>query len=198
VTPEEFDALFDSFRSAVFRLEALPAYAGQEDDRMHAFYLGEPLPERSVRTEPWLARIAMTTITERKSWIRVRVVDEPLTEFQRYQLEPYRESQAAGEQILIVARAELGDAGEDFWLFDAGAPDARGVLMHYDEDHNWVGADLVTDPAAGGHAGSAATGGAREGGSPEHVPREDARWLKRPVSASSSAPNSARPVSSPA
>jgi hypothetical protein len=148
VTPEEFDALFDSFRSAVFRLEALPAYAGQEDDRMHAFYLGEPLPERSVRTEPWLARIAMTTITERKSWIRVRVVDEPLTEFQRYQLEPYRESQAAGEQILIVARAELGDAGEDFWLFDAGAPDARGVLMHYDEDHNWVGADLVTDPAA--------------------------------------------------
>lgn len=33
--------------------------------------------------------------------------------FQRYQLEPYRESQAAGEQILVAARAELSDAGED-------------------------------------------------------------------------------------
>jgi hypothetical protein len=147
VTPEDFDALFDSFRSDVFRLEALPAYAGEEDDRLEAFYSGRPLPERSVRTEPWLARIALTTITEYKSWLRVRVVDEPMTEFQRYQLEPYRESQAAGEQIRIVTRAALGDVGPDFWLFDAGTADARGIVMHYSDDYRWLGADLVTDPA---------------------------------------------------
>lgn len=146
MTPEEFDALFDSFRSDVFRLEGLPAYAGEEDDRLHAFYAGQPLPERSVRTEPWLARIALTTITEDKSWMRVRVVDEPMTEFQRYQLEPYRESQAAGEQIRIVTRAELGDSGPDFWLFDAGTADARGIVMHYSDDYRWLGADLITDP----------------------------------------------------
>jgi uncharacterized protein DUF6879 len=145
VTPEDFDALFDSFRSDVFRLEALPAYAGEEDERVEAFYSGQPLPERSVRTEPWLARIALTTITEHKSWLRVRVVDEPMTEFQRYQLEPYRESQAAGEQIRIVSRAELGDDGPDFWLFDAGTADARGIVMHYSDDYRWLGADLVTD-----------------------------------------------------
>jgi uncharacterized protein DUF6879 len=146
MTPEDFDALFDSFRSDVFRLEALPAYAGEEDDRLRAYYSGQPLPERSVRTEPWLARIALTTITEHKSWLRVRVVDEPMTEFQRYQLEPYRESQAAGEQIRIVLRAELDDDGPDFWLFDAGTADARGIMMHYSDDYRWLGADLVTDP----------------------------------------------------
>lgn len=146
MTPEDFDALFNAFRSDVFRLEALPAYAGEEDDRLAAFYSGRPLPERSVRTEPWLARIALTTITERKSWMRVRVVDEPMTEFQRYQFEPYRESQAAGEQIRVVTRSELGDAGPDFWLFDAGTADARGIVMHYSADYRWLGADLVTDP----------------------------------------------------
>jgi uncharacterized protein DUF6879 len=145
VTPEDFDALFDSFRLSVFRLEALPAYAGEEDDRLHAFYAGRPLPERSVRTEPWLARIALTTITEHKTWTRVRVVDEPMTDFQRYQMEPYKESQAAGEQIRIVTRAELGDTGPDFWLLDAGTPHARGVVMHYSPDYRWLGADLVTD-----------------------------------------------------
>lgn len=146
MTPEEFDALFDSFRHDVFRLEGLPAYAGEEDDRLQAFYSGQPMPERSVRTEPWLARIALTTITEHKSWLRVRVVDEPMTEFQRYQLEPYRESQAAGEQIRIVTRAELGDNGPDFWLFDGGTGDARGIVMHYSDDYRWLGADLITDP----------------------------------------------------
>lgn len=148
MTPEDFDALFDSFRSTVFRLEALPAYAGEEDDRLHAFYAGRALPERSVRTEPWLARIALTTITEHKTWTRVRVVDEPMTDFQRYQMEPYKESQAAGEQIRVVTRAALDDTGPDFWLFDAGTPSARGVVMHYSDDFRWLGADVVTDPMA--------------------------------------------------
>lgn len=145
---EDFDALFDSVRLSVFRLEGLPAYAGEEDDRLHAFYSGRPLPERSVRTEPWLARIALTTITEGKTWLRVRVVDEPLTDFQRYQMEPYKESQAAGEQIRVVTRSALGDTGPDFWLLDAGDVRARGVVMHYSGDYRWLGADLVTDPAA--------------------------------------------------
>lgn len=146
MTPEDFDALFDSFRSSVFRLETLPAYAGEEDDRLHAFYAGRPLPERSIRTEPWLARIALTTITAHKTWTRVRVVDEPMTDFQRYQMEPYRESQAAGEQIRIVTRRALGDPGPDFWLLDGGTPEARGIVMYYSDDFRWLGADLVTQP----------------------------------------------------
>jgi hypothetical protein len=51
----------------------------------------------------------------------------------------------AGEQIRIVTRAELDDDGPDFWLFDAGTAEARGVVMHYSDDYRWLGADLVTD-----------------------------------------------------
>lgn len=67
--PEEFDALFDSFRSVSFAWRPYRPMQGR----------------RTTRCTP-----------------STRLVDEPRTEFQRYQLEPYRELQAAGEQIRIV------------------------------------------------------------------------------------------------
>jgi hypothetical protein len=147
VTPEEFDALFDMFHHTVARLEALPAYdvGGQEAVRIQAFREGRPRPLRSVVTDPWLARIAVSTITAGKRWTRVRVVDEPLTEYQRYQLASHQESQAAGERVLIAPRSAVGDVGPDFWLFDEADPDAHAVAMCYDAEGHWLGATLVTD-----------------------------------------------------
>ena len=56
----DLNACFDLFERTAERLEALPAYAvgGAEEERLRAFRLGLPRPERSVRTSPWLARIA--------------------------------------------------------------------------------------------------------------------------------------------
>lgn len=146
MTPEDFDALFDSFESTVVRLETLPAYSvgGAEAERLRAFREGKPRPERSVRTDPWLARIALTTIAE-KQWSRVRVVDSPPTEYQRYQFASYRESQAVGETVSMVERRAAGYDGPDFWLFDAGTPRAHAVVMRYDVEGRWKGADLVAD-----------------------------------------------------
>lgn len=146
MTPEDFDALFDSFRSTVVRLETLPAYnvGGAEAERLRAFRDGQPRPERSVRTDPWLARIALTTI-DGKTWSRVRVVDSPPTDYQRYQFASYRESQAVGERVSVVERDTAGYGGPDFWLFDAGTSTARAVVMHYGQTGSWLGADLVTD-----------------------------------------------------
>lgn len=146
MTPEEFDALFDAFRHTVARLETLPAYdvGGQEAVRLHAFRAGFPRPVRSVSTDPWLARIAITTVTAGKRWTRVRVVDDPLTDYERYQLASYRESQAVGEEVLL-ARRSGAIAGPDFWLFDENEPDAHAVVMRYSEQGQWLGADLVTD-----------------------------------------------------
>lgn len=147
----DFDALFDSFRDTVFRMETLPAYhvGGAEADRIAAFQQGRPRPERSVRTSAWLARIAVTTVQASKRWSRVRVVDEPLTEYQRYQLESYRESQAAGEQVSLVHRARIKDTirdlGPDFWLFDGDSSDARAAVMRYTDDGQFVGFDLTDD-----------------------------------------------------
>lgn len=147
LTSQEFDALFDTFTTSVVRLEQLPAYnvGGAEAERIEAWRRGEPRPERSVRTSPWLARIATSTVLDGKRWSRVRVVDEPMTDYQRYQLESYRESQAAGEEIVIARRSDIPTSWTDFWLFDADTPTARAVWMKYLDDGRLDRRSLVTD-----------------------------------------------------
>ena len=146
---DEFDSYFDRFTQDVFRLENLQHYAiSEEDERLRAFRQSTARPERSVRTESWLARIAVTTVAG-KSWHRIHVVDHPLSEYLRYELVGYVESQAAGEQIGIADRAadeSLSGLGEDFWLFDAELPDAYAVLMHYDEGGRFVGFEHSVEP----------------------------------------------------
>lgn len=138
-----FQALFDAARQSVFRLEGRQNYAiAADDDELVAFRTGAPRPERSVRTSPWLARIAVSTATRGVSWSRVRVIEYPLTEYTAYELVTYVESQAAGEQILITEQPAPCD---DFWLFDAGTDHAVGVWMRYDVDGVQLGRELVTD-----------------------------------------------------
>jgi hypothetical protein len=147
---DEFDSYFDRFTHDVFRLENLQHYAiSAEDERVRAFRENTARPERSVRTEAWLARIAVTTVAG-KSWERIHVVDHPLSEYLRYELVGYVESQAAGEQIRIADRAadeSLSRLGEDFWLFDADSADAFAVLMQYDEAGHFVGFERTVEPA---------------------------------------------------
>jgi hypothetical protein len=148
VSEQTFDSLFESFEHTVFRLEALPAYAvgGTDAERFQAFQEGRPLSVRSVRTSPWLARIAVSTVTAGKAWSRVRVVDSPLSAYQRYSLEAYRESQAAGEEIFLAPRSAARHWGPDFWLFDGGTSTAGAALMRYSSDGQFDGFDLVEDP----------------------------------------------------
>jgi hypothetical protein len=148
VTPDEFNAAFDSFRVSAFRLECLQTYAvSAEDARLRAFREGLPRPERSVRTSPWLARVAATTIAG-KSWSRVRLVRHPLTEYTRYELIGFVESQACGEQIRIVdlnAHPQLADLGPDFWLFDAGGSNEFAIVINYDADGSVMGYEPTAD-----------------------------------------------------
>lgn len=149
ITADEFDAHFDSFRANAYRLEALPAYdvGGQEAERIAAFQEGRARPERSVRTSPWLARIALSTIADGKSWDRTRILDEPLTDYERYELGSYVESQACGDRTRIAMRADVGDVGPDFWLFDVDTPHVLALVMHYDPTGQWLGAEKVADRA---------------------------------------------------
>lgn len=148
MTPEEFETCFSQFRSSVIRLETLQLYTvAEEAPRIRAFLRGEPRPERSVRTSAWLARIAASTVAG-KSWRRARIVDLPLSDYLRYQLLGYVESQACGEQIHIAERTpELAgpQAFGDFWVFDANTPQAMAIEMHYDADGRVLGADRVDD-----------------------------------------------------
>jgi hypothetical protein len=147
VTGEDFAALFDTFQHTAFRLECLQTYdVSAETQAVRAFREGLPRPERSVRTSPWLRRVAVTT-AQGKRWSRVRVVAYPLTEYTRYELIGYVESQAAGEHIQLVDYDQVGELGPDFWLFDAGTATAQAVLMRYTADGQIQGFDRTTDPA---------------------------------------------------
>lgn len=149
MTPEEFDLCFDRFQTDVFRLETLQSYnVPEEEGRIRAWRDGLPRPERSVRTSPWLRRIAVTTAAG-KHWCRIHVVDQPLTEYLRYEIVGYVESAAAGEEIRIADRAahpDLQNMDLDFWLFDAEGSYPFAVLMRYDDECRWIGADYTEDP----------------------------------------------------
>lgn len=142
---------FDLFTASAFRLETLPSYdVSAEEERLRAFRLGLPRPERSVRTSPWLRRIAETTAAG-KRWCRVRVLARPLSEYQRYQMIGYRESAAAGDVVRIADRSvhpELAVLQRDFWLFDADTPQLFAALMQYDRDGRYLGATVTDDVAA--------------------------------------------------
>jgi hypothetical protein len=148
MTPEEFDACFERFTRSAFRMETLQRYTvDAETDRIRAFLRSEPRPDRSVRTSPWLRRVAVTTAAG-KHWSRVHVVDLPLTDYLRYQLVGYVESAAAGEEIRIALRQdhpELSKVREDFWLFDAETPHAYAIAMRFDGVGRPLGHEFVTD-----------------------------------------------------
>ncbi len=137
LTGEEFGAIFAGFASSptstsVFRWEALQAYQVAHDEpSLVAFRDGTPRPERSVRTSPWLARIATSTAAS-KQWLRVRRVVEPWSEYVEWEMLAYVESQAAGERILVQPAAHAV-AVDDFWLFDGAETDQCAIVMHYDQ-----------------------------------------------------------------
>lgn len=160
MTPEEFaaawskiDRIFDGDWHEVIRLEVHQDYAVPgEEAALQAWRQGLPRPVWSVRTDPWLARIAVTTASKEhpKHWKRCRIIEHPLTEYTRYELTGYTESQAAGEEIVITDRAadaSLDALHQDFWLFDGDGPGASAIIMRYDREGHWLGAEHTRDPA---------------------------------------------------
>jgi hypothetical protein len=142
----EFDACFDRFEHSAHKLETRrQTVAPGEAERIQAFQEGAARPVRSVRTEPWLARIAVTTATAGKSWQRVRILDQPLTLYQEYGMAGLVESQAAGEQVRITLRGAVPGLVTDFWWFDPGWGSEFALLLFYDEGDRFSGFEVSTD-----------------------------------------------------
>ena len=143
-------ACFEAFERSAVRIETLPAYdVPAEAESLRAFARGLPLPERSARTSPWLARIAQTTAAG-KTWSRIRVVGRPLTPYERFQLGyGYPPSEQAGEVIRIASRAEhpeLAALAVDFWLFDGDTAAPFAALMTYGQGGAYLGSEVTSDP----------------------------------------------------
>lgn len=139
-----FGSYFESFDHTAWRLETRRGYASDRASAKYRHYLetGEILDDSD---RPWCTNVRAQT-AQGKRIERVRVADSPPTPEQRYLLASAAINNAAGEDIRSLWRADaekLGLPAVDFWLFDSG----RALVLHFDETDEYLGAELVEDPA---------------------------------------------------
>ncbi|MFJ7129209.1 DUF6879 family protein [Streptomyces sp. NPDC098101] len=142
---EEVTHLFAEFQHTAFRLETRRGYATDRDGaRFQAFMRGvAPVSEPN---HPWNVNVREKA-RQGACFSRVRIIDEPPTDGQRFLMATAAGNVAAGEDIRVLARAAaegLGvDLAHDFWLFDSRVL----VRMHIDDTDTTVGVELVEDQA---------------------------------------------------
>ncbi|MFG2640798.1 DUF6879 family protein [Streptomyces sp. NPDC048370] len=141
---EEIAYLFADFQHTAFRLETRRGYATDAvGARFHAFMRGtDPQPEPD---HPWNVNVRGKA-EQGARFARVRIIDEPPTDGQRFLMAAAAGNVEAGEDIRVITRAEadrLGLPGWDFWLFDSHTL----VRMHIDDTDTTTGVEVVEDPA---------------------------------------------------
>jgi hypothetical protein len=134
----------ENFKESAFRLETLPAYSiPEEADMLAAFRRGENV--QLSEDHPW-PPLVRTQCGAGKTMLRVRVVSQPLTVYERFELSLYPHSIAVGEQIHIAQRDVMpgSHVTTDFWLFD----NESVYLLRYDDNGKFLGVDIEHDVVA--------------------------------------------------
>ncbi|GAA2796511.1 DUF6879 family protein [Streptomyces showdoensis] len=140
---EEIAHLFAAFEHTAFRLETRRGYATDRSGaRFQAFLRGvDPSPEPG---HPWNVNVRQKA-EQGARFSRVRLIDEPPTEGQRFLMATAAGNVAAGEDIRVLERTiaeQLCLPDWDFWLFDSRLL----VRMHIDDTDTTVGVEVVNDP----------------------------------------------------
>lgn len=142
MTPAELLKLYNTFTASAVRLETRQHYAVPGDEeRQRAYRDGRPLPERSGKAAT--VQLIRDAVDIGKVFERVHIVDRPLSDYVRYELDAaYPENVAAGERVWIVdrrAHPDLAAVERDFALFDAGTDRADVIWYDYTADGELVG-----------------------------------------------------------
>lgn len=147
ITHEEFGRLLATFGHSAFRLETQAAYAlSYERDDFDRFLAGSPVPPPEVDWwHPWLDRMAVMT-REGKTVSRVRVLTEPPSDYQRWELWAAPWHAEAGERIRYMPHSRAERLGlpldHDWWLLD----NERLIVMHHTPAGEIESNELITDP----------------------------------------------------
>lgn len=176
ITNDELADLIGGFERSVFRCERQPTYLVPEEAESVAMFVDgvdhDPLATAYFRDG--FAAYAEVTASGR-TMERVRVHDNPPTDYQRWLRWLGQWNSDAGEQIAYLDRNAAIKAGlvpadgfgDDFWLFD----DRQVVTMRFGADNSLIELVLSDDPetvaaaiAWRGHASRLA-----QGASPESV-----------------------------
>jgi len=145
----EFWNQLANFHTSAWRLEQQPSYVvDYEDGQFAAFLSGHPQPlTENPELADWLDSIRRHTSAGRAVG-RVRVVDNPITDYQRWLRWGDWWNLQAGEVIQYLPRALafrgglFPDAqGPDWWLLD----DERLMLMHFNAAGERTLVELLVD-----------------------------------------------------
>jgi hypothetical protein len=146
ITEDAFAELFRSFEHSAWRWEVRTHYAlDYEETDFRLFLAGTPAPPPDVSWwRPWLND--MQSLTQQGKRIgRVRVLAEPPSDYQRWEIWATPWHTAAGENIAYMPHSRAVSLGLpldcDWWLFD----DEQLLMMRFDESGHIDGKTLITD-----------------------------------------------------
>lgn len=83
---------------------------------------------------------------EGRSFARVRAVNLPLSDYNRWSHVVARHNNEAGEDIRYITRdlaKATGLPDHDYWLFDS----RKLAIMRFDRDNRFLGSEIVEDPS---------------------------------------------------
>jgi hypothetical protein len=147
LTDDDFRDLLRSFRRTAFYFEAQETYAlDYEAADLKQFIAGSPAPPPEISWwRPWLDQITELT-RQGKRIVRVRIISEPPSDYQRWGLWALPWHARAGEKISYIQRSRTEEIGlplvHDWWLLD----DERLIVMRYNDAGEVAGKSLNTDP----------------------------------------------------
>jgi hypothetical protein len=141
---EEFGRLFETFEHSAWHLETRRGYASDREDPGFQEFLATGEAPYDLDSD-WCQNIRRQT--EAGKYVgRVRVVDNPPTDGQRFLLSYARCNAATGEDArnLWRADAERGHLpAEDFWLFDSRLV----AILRFDDQDVFHDVEVITEPA---------------------------------------------------
>lgn len=131
--------------SDLFRWETLPAYEVASDGSDYRRYLDGADAPTFERKQPWLDTLRAWAEQGRPRR-RVRIIHDPITDYERYACEwGYALNAEAGEIIRVIdlaqtqLPAELTRVDGDFWLID----EHEVVAMYYEPDGQFRAAESL-------------------------------------------------------
>ncbi|ASW55933.1 DUF6879 family protein [Plantactinospora sp. KBS50] len=141
--PDAFDSLFADFDHTAFKLEVRRSYGVTSEDLPYQQFLrGEDPGIEWLR--PWLDTMrAQTSLGKRVE--RVRVVDDPPSDYLRFEMSVTPYNLEAGEDIRFLLRTDAGRLDlpdHDFWLFDSRLV----AFLHFADDDRFLGFTTSEDP----------------------------------------------------
>lgn len=152
ITATEFGKALHEFEHTAFRIELQDSYLeAEEADLFAAFLRGDRPTPASVVSELglWYERVSEHS-RHGKRIERVRIQQDPPTDYQRFERWLDRWNIEAGETMRYLTRQQAHEIGllpsagnTDWWLFDS----SKLLVMNFDGEGHRIRNELITDPA---------------------------------------------------